>query len=306
MNTQNTAASAAISADFPAIPMQPGVVRRWLVPGLSLIILAAALWQLRSVRVAELVATLPRSGWFWAIFLLGYFVTPLSELLIFRRLWGLPLSGLLPLLRKRVSNEIIVGYSGEVYFYAWARRHARLTAAPFGAIKDVSILSAVVANLCTMALAIVCWRQLHDIPLGASTPVLAGSAFVIGLPSVLALMMRRRVLSLPGKDLRMIAGVHFARLVLTTLINALTWALVLPAAPIVWWVALAVLRLLVSRLPLLPNKDIIFAGLVAFAVGQSSMVTEMLAMLAALTLLTHLLIGAALSAAEVIAPEPRA
>ncbi|MGO8609832.1 hypothetical protein ACC848_43530, partial [Rhizobium johnstonii] len=44
------------------------------------------------------------------------------------------------------------GYSGEAYFYAWARSRARMVAAPFGAVKDVSILSAIAGNTITLTL----------------------------------------------------------------------------------------------------------------------------------------------------------
>ena len=86
---------------------------------------------------------------------------------------------------------------------------------------------------------------------------------------------------------------------------AMLWAVTLPAAPLAWWLVLAALRMLVSRLPLLPNKDIVFAGLVAFTIGQTSQVTEMLTMIAALWLVTHLLLGAMLAAVELAQSEDR-
>ncbi len=54
--------------------------------------------------------------------------------------------------KKRISNDVVMGYSGEAYFYAWARQRAQLVAAPFGAVKDVSILSAIAGNAVTLAM----------------------------------------------------------------------------------------------------------------------------------------------------------
>ena len=59
------------------------------------------------------------------------------------------LSGLIALHKKRISNEVLLGYSGEAYFYAWARQRSQMVAAPFGAVKDVSILSAIAGNAIT-------------------------------------------------------------------------------------------------------------------------------------------------------------
>lgn len=291
-----------------ALPLKPmvvhkGLVARWLTPFLSAAILIAALWQLRHLDVRAVIAMVPRSPLFWLVFGAGYLAMPASEWVIYRRLWTLPAEGFLALLRKRISNEIVAGYSGELYFYAWARRHATMVGTPFGAIKDVSVLSAVVANVCTLALAALSWRSLVALNLGTDAKVMILSAASIALPSLVALGMRKRLFSLPHADLRRIAVIHLLRIVATTVLAAALWAVTLPTAPLAWWLVLSTLRMLVSRLPLIPNKDIVFAGLVAFTVGQSSQVTAMLTMIAALWLITHLLLGSILAAVEILNPE---
>ena len=302
-NAFNHAALPAPRLPLKTIEVRKGIVARGLTPLLSAAILIAALWQLRYLDVRGVIAMVPRSPLFWLLFAAGYFALPASEWVIYRRLWTLPPRGFLALLRKRISNEIIAGYSGELYFYAWARRHASLVGTPFGAIKDVSILSAVVANVCTLALAAVSWQSLVALNLGTDAKVMIVSAASIALPSIVALVMRKRLFTLPRDELGRIAVIHLLRIVATTVFAAALWKVALPAAPLAWWLVLATLRLLVSRLPLLPNKDIVFAGLVAFTVGQASNVAAMLTMIAALWLVTHLLLGAALTAVELLNPE---
>ncbi|MGC5798011.1 hypothetical protein [Sphingomonas sp. NFX23] len=302
-NALNQATLPAPKLPLKTIEVRKGIVARGLTPLLSAAILIAALWQLRYLDVRGVIAMVPRSPLFWLLFAAGYLALPASEWVIYRRLWNLPPRGFLALLRKRISNEIIAGYSGELYFYAWARRHASLVGTPFGAIKDVSILSAVVANVCTLALAAVSWQSLVALNLGTDAKVMIVSAASIALPSVVALVMRKRLFTLPRDELGRIAVIHLLRIVATTVFAAALWAVALPAAPLAWWLVLATLRLLVSRLPLLPNKDIVFAGLVAFTVGQASNVAAMLTMIAALWLVTHLLLGAALTAVELLNPE---
>jgi len=302
-NALNQATLPAPKLPLKTIEVRKGIVARGLTPLLSAAILIAALWQLRYLDVRGVIAMVPRSPLFWLLFAAGYLALPASEWVIYRRLWNLPPRGFLALLRKRISNEIIAGYSGELYFYAWARRHASLVGTPFGAIKDVSILSAVVANVCTLALAAVSWQSLVALNLGTDAKVMIVSAASIALPSVVALVMRKRLFTLPRDELGRIAVIHLLRIVATTVFAAALWAVALPAAPLAWWLVLATLRLLVSRLPLLPNKDIVFAGLVAFTVGQASNVAAMLMMIAALWLVTHLLLGAALTAVELLNPE---
>ncbi|BCA61598.1 hypothetical protein HMP09_0832 [Sphingomonas sp. HMP9] len=293
----------ASTLPLKTIEVRKGIVACGLTPLLSAAILVAALWQLRYLDVRGVIAMVPRSPLFWLLFAAGYLALPASEWVIYRRLWNLPPRGFLALLRKRISNEIIAGYSGELYFYAWARRHASLVGTPFGAIKDVSILSAVVANVCTLVLAAVSWQSLVALNLGTDAKVMIVSAASIAVPSFVALVMRKRLFTLPRDELGRIAIIHLLRIVATTVLAAALWAVALPAAPLAWWLVLATLRLLVSRLPLLPNKDIVFAGLVAFTVGQASNVAAMLTMIAALWLVTHLLLGATLTAVELLNPE---
>jgi hypothetical protein len=54
------------------------------------------------------------------------------------------------------------------------------------------------------------------------------------------------------------------------------------------------LQLLVTRLPLVPNKDMVFASLAIFLIGNDGEVAALIAMIATAILATHLIIGAAL------------
>ena len=49
---------------------------------------------------------------------------------------------------------------------------------------------------------------------------------------------------------------------------------------------------LVARLPLVPNKDIVFANLAVFLVGNDAAVTRLVALTVALTLLCHVIVFA--------------
>lgn len=288
---------------FETMELSPGFVRRWLVPALSLAILAGALIQLRNLEFSKLLAMTPVSPLFWAVFLVSYFFQPVSELLIFRRLWDLPNKAILPLLRKRLSNEVLFGYSGEAYFYAWARKNAPMVTAPFGAVKDVAILSAAVANVVTLALVALCWPLLANLKLGFDGEVITGSAAIITLGSLLPMLFRKMLFSLGARDLLFISGVHLVRIIAGLVLTAALWAIILPTAPMSWWLLLVTLRMLVSRLPLVPNKDLVFAGLAAFMIGRDTDMTALVSLVAGLTLVAHLAVSAGLGALDLTAPE---
>lgn len=303
--------SPAVSQPLPHLPIDPAPIIRqgknnwakWVGTLVSFAVLAAALWQWRDLDMAAMRGLLPASLAFWVAYLVYYFTGPVSEWLIFRRLWRLPPSGILPLIRKKVSNELVLGYIGEVYFYAWARRHSQLTAAPFGAIKDVAILSALAGNAITLlmlALGAPFLGGLMDLNLGLSQKTLAWSVGFVALTSLIPLLLRRRVLSLPRRELMFVMAVHCARIAIGIGLLALIWHLALPEVALGWWVLLALLRQLVTRLPFVPNKDVVFASLAILLVGQDAEIAGLMALIATLVLATHLALGAVLAVSELV------
>lgn len=269
-------------------------------PLISFAILVAAIYQLRNVDFATLWTLLPAGVGFWLLFGVYYFSAPLSEFAIFRRLWTLPASGFPALLGKLVSNEILLGYLGEVYFYTWARRNASITNAPFGAIKDVSILSALTGNLFTLILVVLAAPLLGELHLHFSaTAFIWSTVFVLGTSMVL-LLFRNRLFTLPPRELWIVSGIHIFRIVAKTTLAAAMWHIMLPAVPLGWWLLLAALRQLLSRLPFLPNKDVVFAGLAAFFVGQDTQIVDAMTLMASLTLAAHLCVGMCVGGYELI------
>lgn len=273
---------------------------------LSLAVVAAVFHELGGLDLRNLIAMVPATPGFWVVFALSYLVTPASEWLIFRRLWGIPGSGMLALLRKKVYNELLLGYLGEAYFYTWARRRVALGATPFGAVKDVAILSAMTGNGVTMALLAVMVPVMGTTRLGLDSRMMTLSLGVLLVVSAAALLLRRRVFSLPQADLVMITQIHFGRIALTTLFNALLWHLVLPEVQLSWWLFLATLRLLVSRLPLIPNKDLLFAGVAVLALGHERDIGALMTLMAGLILAAHLVLGALLAGRDLAIPEQSA
>lgn len=263
----------------------------WLSGILSLAFIVTIIWKITVFGFAQALDTLPASAIFWLAFAGYYLALPSSEWLIFRRLWGLPAAGFVALLRKMVSNEVLLGYSGEAYFYTWARRHAELVTAPFGAIKDVSILSALAGNMITLVMMFAAWPLVGTIaPQFHARTVLLSTGIIIAM-SMVVLLFRSRIFSLQKPELNVIFGVHVARLIVTTILSGVMWHAALPDISLIWLILLATLQLLVTRLPFVPNKELVFASLAIFLVGNDATVATLIAMIASCILATHLLIG---------------
>jgi hypothetical protein len=290
---------------------------RWVGPAVSLAIVAAAINHFRGSDWHRVAALVPRSPLFWLVFVANYFAQPIMDFVIFRRLWGIPPAGFAALVRKYISNEVLLGYSGELYFYTWARRRATIdgagtgargaiaTGTPFGAIKDVAILSALVSNAVTLAMFVLAYPTLGQLHLGLSGQTLFISVAVLLGSSLAVMLFRGRVFSLPRRQLLFVAAMQLIRVLGTTALLALMWSLVLPQIAFVYWLMLATLRLLISRLPLISSKDVLFAAAAVLIVGAGSGIAPLMAMMAALLIVSHVVVGGLLVASDLLGLEGR-
>lgn len=300
--------TAAADAPAPAIPAGPGdlaglqpverLKRRWpfwLGVAVTLLMVAGIANKLFSGGLAGLEQSIPDSPMFYVAFLAAYMALPLGDWVIFRKLWRLPVSGIVPIVKKTVANDVVFGYSGEAYFYAWARQHANLTATPFGAVKDVSILSAIAGNAFTLLLLLLAVPFASQLlPAEMARNVMGSAAIILGI-SLLVILFGKRVFSLGRKLLWWVFGAHFVRSILQQLLTAAAWYFALPDVPWVIWLVLGATRMLVGRLPLIPQKELVFASFAILLIGHDGLLTGMIAFTATLTLLVHMALLGSLS-----------
>jgi hypothetical protein len=292
-----------------AAPVEPGLLRKWgayLGPLISLAILLAVLIQLRQLNWSMVWSIVPTSPTIWIVLAASYFAGPFADWVIFRKLWGIPVSGIFPLLKKLIGNELLLGYVGEVYFYDWARRHVKMEGSPFGAVKDVAILSALAGNIMTIVMLAATWPVISRLGFGEDSNVMVGSIAIVLITSLVIMFFRNGLFSLPKGDLWFVFGVHCLRLLANTGLSALAWHLILPEVPIGSWMLLSTVRLLISRLPLIPNKDIAFAGISTLLAGREVQTGVMIAMISMLILATHVVLFIALMLLDLVQKEKNA
>ena len=272
-------------------------IARWGSPILSVAMLVAILHNARDVDLTELLR-LPAHPLFWVCLVLSYLATPVSEWIIYRRLWKIPADGLVALLKKQVSNELLMGYLGDAQFYLWARRRTDMTGTPFAAVKDVSILSAMAGNAATLLLLVLGWPYLSAAHAGVGTRTIVISVGVMLASSLLVFLFRRKLFSLPRPTLWFVTGIHMARIGFGLAVMAAAWQLLLPHLPLSWLLLLAMLRMLISRLPLVPNKDVMFAGVTLLLLGSTIGIGEATTKIALLTLAGHIGVGLVILAVD--------
>ncbi|KQM98795.1 hypothetical protein [Sphingomonas sp. Leaf25] len=227
-------------------------------------VLAWLVLKVRAIGWSNVAAALPRTPWFYLLFVVMFMALPLSEVLIFRLLLGRKLPGALPVfVRKRVFNSAFVGYSGELYLFVWVRQRLGIASKTLLlAIKDNAILSALASAGITSVLLLIFMatgraKWIADWLHSAGGMVLA-ALLVAGFLTPLLLRLRRQILSVPWATAGTVFAIHVARIAVVVLLQATQWAVVLPTEPWSVWVTFLTVQMVISRLPVVPNRDLLF------------------------------------------------
>jgi hypothetical protein len=304
-------ASGCLAAARPATWRARAVrIGSWLAPTVLLIYLG---YRLSEIGWAPIWQARPAGWLYYEVLIALFFVQPVADLLIYRNLWrrGGRL-GLSVFLRKRLLNSLMFDYSGEAYLFAWANRHLDLSRAVLAhAIKDSNVLSAA-AGLSTVGVMLLLvtltgGATFHFPPQGqlrVYAPLVAVPLLVL---CIVVLVGRRRVTILGGGQLATIFAIHLTRSLAGEGIQFALWSLSGAIASSAVCLDFVVLKLLISRLPIGPNKDLVFVGAAVAAAEMLSLpapaVTAVLVTLTAGDYLLNLvLVGLPWLAAGLFAP----
>lgn len=268
-------------------------------PLLSIGLIIAVAHALGARDLTALWHRLPRTSGFWLLLGLLLSAQPIADFMIFRGLWRLPAAGLAALFRKAATNELLLSYTGELQFYLWTRQHAAIPGSPFGAVRDVAVLSALVGNVVTIALLAMALPLLGEAWINPLGPHLIWAAIALIGSSFVVMLFRRRLFSLTRDQIWRILAIHLGRAVGVTVLFGALWHEVQPEIAFGWWVILAAGRQFITRLPFLPNKDLVFAGLAAGLLSGDPDLTMTIALVATLFAAGQVLIGGILGVADI-------
>ena len=125
----------------------------------------------------------------------------------------------------------------------------------------------------------------------------------ITLSSLLVGLFRGKVFSLPRPQLLFVSALAVSRIVVNTALLALMWYIVLPEVDLRWWFLLSTIRILLTRLPFVPNQDGLFVSVAIVLIGsKQTLLAETIAMVAGLNICVHLVIGVLIFINDLVAP----
>jgi len=231
---------------------------------LTLGVAAYLIYRMSVIGWGKIWTSLPRTPWFYVVFLGIYLSIPVGHALAFGLIWRrAPLGLLPPMLKKRVYDKDVLDRSGDVYVYFWGRSNVQHPDRELlHHVKDNAITSSVASTLVAAGL-LVAFLLLGYVPL---PDAIARHSWAYGSAGVLALgvlgavgvRFRRRVFLLPARLLLLLFGIHAVRVLAQKLLLVVEWTVAVPEIALSVWIVFLAVQIATSRIPLLPGRDLLF------------------------------------------------
>ena len=272
-------------------------VLRWAFPVVLIVIVGMRLSEL---GWAQMWAARPSNAGFYLLLVAQFFIQPFGDFLVYRNLWGAANRPPLPvILRKRFLNSAMLDYSGEVFFYFWAQKRVKLPhSMVIHSIKDSNVLSAGagLTMVWVMALLLIATGGLQ-IPASVTEHLwiylLVGS-IPLWLCAILVLG-HSKVTVLSRMQIAATYAIHFSRCVAVLAVEFGLWELSGALPGPVASLQFVALRLVVTRLPFVPNKDLIYVGAGIAAAGMANMAVTPIATVLVIIAAADLLLAASVA-----------
>lgn len=263
-------------------------VLKWAQRFINVAVMVWLVYELTNIGWLKVWQSLPTQPLFYVLFLFLFFQLPLFEVLIYRLTWKFDAWKSVPIfLMKRVYNKDVLGYSGEVYFYLWARKTIEELSDReiFKTIKDNNIISSIASTLVSILLLSIFFFtdqiKIVDWLTQQNQAYLWGGVLLIVVIFILLIRFRHFVISMPLKTAYSIFGIQMFRLLIGQAFNVAMYVIVMPETPYYVWFTLLSVEIILTRIPFLPNRDLIY---VAMSIGIAEGMAVSTSGIAAITL----------------------
>jgi hypothetical protein len=210
--------------------------------------------------------SIPATPWFYLAVVAKYLTLPFFQAIVLKVIWKNPLRQLIPVsLNKRILDKNLVDLAGDAYLFNWARSHVPASAKQIIlALKDNLLISSAVSVFIALGLlGLFLALGLVSLPEGwlASqwryVPVVVLATLAV---AALVFRFRKSVFSLEKRTLWSIFLLHLARTLAVQVIQVAEWAVVLPRVGLDRWITLLAVNIIISNIPFLPSRNLIFFG----------------------------------------------
>lgn len=227
------------------------------------IILGILVYQLYEIGFNDILNSVPKNPMVYILAVVLFFVLPIAEHFAYERFFKFKASESIPMLiKKRVFNKNLMSYVGEFDFYLWLtqKEPERSKRRVFDIVKDNNIISSVASIVLISALLLVLIFLYYSSEGVRDYLLIMGyvTGYILLLVTVVVVMARTNIYSLNMRDTWYLTSVHSVRILFISAVQILQWYLAI--TDITVWELFVILsvQMVISRIPILPAKDLIF------------------------------------------------
>lgn len=230
---------------------------------LYVIILGILVYQLYEIGFVDILRSVPKNPLVYILAVVLFFILPVAEHFAYGRFFQFKASESVPMLiKKRVFNKNLMSYVGEFDFYLWLTQKEpdQSKRRVFDIVKDNNIISSIASIVLISALLLVLIIMHYSSEDVRDYLLIVGYVvgYILLLVTVVVIMARTNIYSLNMRDTWYLTWVHSSRILLVSAIQIVQWYLAITDISVWELFVILSVQMVISRIPILPAKDLIF------------------------------------------------
>lgn len=247
--------------------------------------------QLIDIGLSSLLESIPTNPLVYIIALLLFFVLPISEYFGYSRFMKLELRESIPVfVKKRIYNKNLINYLGEFDFFLWLTKRMpdKTKRQLFDIIKDNNIISSLASIVIVIVLLLF---LVYHYDLAGSISPSGNLVFYVVIGVILFILVavlsrKMRIYTLGLSDTIYLSNLHLSRMIISSGLQILQWYLAISNVSFYELFIFLAVQLVISRIPMLPGKDLFF---ISGSLALSNYIHIPTEQLAAIMILNHVI-----------------
>ena len=244
--------------------------KKYLSYVLQIVILGYLLYQISQIGIKNFITSIPINPLFYIIYLLIYISLPFLEYIIYSKKWRLfDISLIKTLFNKKVLNTDVIGYSGEVFLYVWAKdKLIKDKSDLIVFIKDNNIISSlsswVISTTLLFLFFVYGYINIEYILYNIEKKILILALIFISFLILLIIIFysKGRILNLKPLEGIWLFIMHSIRILVINILQIIQWSLIIPEIDLSVWFTYSAIQIIISRIPFIPSLDALFTNIV--------------------------------------------
>tara|TARA_B100000575_G_C23143622_1_gene666647 strand:+ start:2932 stop:3840 length:909 start_codon:yes stop_codon:yes gene_type:complete len=242
--------------------------KKYLKTVFQLLIVGYLVYQIGQIGLNDFLLSIPLNPLFYIIYIIIYISLPTIEYIIYAKKWNFIDKKLIrALFKKKVLNTDVVGYSGEVFLFIWAKENINKNKSSIiYFIKDNNILSALASGVVSITLLLYFilngYINFDNIFLNNEKNYFLLSISLIIILIFISIYYKNYIL-----HIRLLEGIwifllHSFRILIINILQIIQWHLVMPEIILSVWFTYSAVQIIISRIPFLPSLDALFVNII--------------------------------------------